>query len=50
MVSVIVIFILMNIPVHVAVRDLGLNLETNDYGKDDNLLWAVFLGAIISGT
>ena len=49
-VYVIVIFTLMKIRVHVAVRDLGPNPEINDYGKDDNLLWAVFLEAIISGT
>ena len=50
MVYVIVIFILMDIIVLAVQPSLGQNLETKDYGNNDDLLWNSFLEATIRGT
>lgn len=50
MVYVIVIFSLMRFIVFVVPPNLGQNREVNDYGKNDDVLWNVFLEATLTGT
>ncbi len=50
MVYVIAIFSLMRFLVFVVPLNLGQNHEISDYGKNDDILWNVFLEAILTGT
>lgn len=45
-----VIFTLMNFLVLVVPPDLGQNREVRDYGRNDGILWNVFLEATLAGT